>query len=222
MYIIDSLLNDGTPKQIATGCRGTNGRCTLDELLRYIAKTPSSLPQNRQAPAFAYPDLAPMDTTADALARQDQAGADVGKNFAGQITTGRALPGASTTYSTFLTQLSDVAIDFALRSPDHENLLKINLQAIRNARRNAQLETFVPLNGDITVVHGDIPLYDGAPTGTGGRTADVINAPETVSTNPGLTTQNLRDRWNANTEGGHAENVRVLGAALQKFDAACS
>lgn len=224
MYIIDAQLNGGTPKQVATGCRGTNGngRCTLDELLRYIADNPNSLPQNRQAPAFAYPDLAPMDSTADELARKDTAGADTGKDFAGQITTGRTLPGSSKNYSTFLTQLADVAIDFALRSPDNANLLKINIQAIRNARRNAQLTTFIPKNPNIDVAQHNIPLYDGAPTGTNARTANTIDAPGTVSQNPGLTTKSLGQAWSANQEGGHAENVKSLGAALEKLENACS
>ncbi|RAO67850.1 uncharacterized protein BHQ10_003862 [Talaromyces amestolkiae] len=214
LYSIDAQLNGGKPQKIATGCSKSSTPCTLDQLLRYIAKNPSNLPQ--AAPATRYPELPPMDDTARALATKDANNFD----FAGQIITGRALPGASNDYSKFLTQLGELAASFARRSPENANLLKINLQAIRNARRNAQLTTFeaVKDNAGITVATNEIPLYDGADEN---HKALIIDAQKTLTDNPGLTLRDLKTRWMANTEGGHDNNVDSLKLTLDDWDKKC-
>ncbi|OKL59983.1 hypothetical protein UA08_04954 [Talaromyces atroroseus] len=215
MYSIDCQLNGGTPKKIATGCKGTGRNpCTLDQLLRYIAANPSSLP-TRSAPATSYPALPDMDRTASALSTK---GPD-GRDFAGQIKPGVALPGASNDYSKFLSQLGGVAISFATASPDNANLLKLNIQAIRNTRRNAQLTTFKAANSDIEVATKPIPLYDGAPDGL---TVDIIDAVETVNQNSALTVKELNRRWAANTAGGHSNNVEQLKGVLEDMEGVCS
>ncbi|EEA26396.1 hypothetical protein TMatcc_005336 [Talaromyces marneffei ATCC 18224] len=211
LYSIDAQRNGGRPQKIAPACSRSATPCTLDQLLRYLAD--GALP-NRPAPATSYPDLPPMDRTADAISAKDAAG----KDFAGQVNPGRTLPGASSDWSKCLAQLGDIAMGFAESSPEHASLLKANLQAVRNARRNAQLTTFMAANRDINVKFDTIPLYDGADNS---RTVEVINPRETVTQNSGLTAKALGERWMGNTEGGHTSNVEALASVLKNWDLVC-
>jgi hypothetical protein len=119
-----------------------------------------------------------MDQTAAALTTK---GAD-NRDFAGAIQTTHVIQGASDDYSKFLSQVGFVASDFAYRSPEHANLLKHNLQAIRNTRRMAQLTSFKIANPKINVVSTPTPLYDGAPNNLN---VDLID--------PGTTLTQIRD-----------------------------
>ncbi|KAH8695445.1 hypothetical protein BGW36DRAFT_382707 [Talaromyces proteolyticus] len=217
LYSIDAQLNGGTPKQIATGCKGTRGSpCTLDQLLRYLAKEPEKLP-TRAAPATSYPTLPNMDQTAQGLAIKDSEGRD----FAGPIKLGPALPGFNgAKYSDFLFKLGWIAIDLAIRSPGNANLLKTNIQAVRTMRRNAMMTTFTgnPDNSDIHVVTTSIPLYDGAAPAL---TVNVADAPATVAANQGLTVKDFKKRWLKNSEGGHVDNVAQLKQVLDNMEMAC-
>jgi hypothetical protein len=220
LYSIDAQLNDGTPEKIGINCSktmGISGLCTLDQLLRYIAAKPKELPA--AAPATEYPKLPPMDDTAKALTQKDAKGYD----FAGQINTGRALPGSSADYSKFLSQLGEIAGGFAQKSPGNADLLKTNLQAIRNTRRNAQLTSFMAKTGnsDINVATDNIPIYDGAPDDDDHK-VKVINAKDTVAQNSWLTLKELGNRWKDNIAGNHEENVESLKLVLEDWDAKCS
>lgn len=100
------------------------------------------------------------------------------------------------------------------------NLLELSLQAIRNARRNAQLTTFKAAkeNADITVETSEIPLYDGVDDG---HKALIIDAPRTMQQNPELTLRDLSRRWTANAEGEHQNNVDALKLTLEDWDKKC-
>lgn len=214
LYSIDCQLNGGTPKQIATGCKGTGKNpCTLDQLLRYISDNPNSLP-TRAAPATSYPALPDMDQTAQALTAK---GTD-GKDFAGPIQTTHVLEGGSHDYSNFLSQIGFETSNFAYRSPEHANLLKHNLQAIRNTRRMAQLTSFKMKYPGINAVSTPTPLYDGAPNNLN---VDLLNPATTMGPMSKSDRKDFISKWEEVTRGNHAENVKQLGSALKNMEYAC-
>lgn len=220
LYSLDCQLNGGTSKRVATGCSksiGSKQPCTLDQLLRYIAADPNSLP-TESAPATSYPELPDMDDTAKKLSAK-YTNYDPERDFSGQIHTGKALLNGNKDYSIFLNQLGREAIQLAERSSsDNLRLLMANIEAVRNTRKSAMLSTFITANTDIDVESKPEPLYDGAPDDL---KVDVIDLAKTWKKNSGLTKDDLIKRWEENGEGGHQSNLDQLKAALTEIGYHC-